>query len=203
MNRNKVHMTGRRVVLFTLALLSALMVSACLFEAREATPPDAGSGPSVPLDSPTQPFVAVKTSFEKDNDVDYERALSDGFRFYPLQDDSLDQSLIGTGAYDNWTKDVELEVVRLLLSEANLEVSFETTPRINENTFVRFDVIYVLLEIKPGTPPDTTQYAGTSQIDVRNEGGNWRFTQWRDLSAGPGVRTWGYLRGITRLRLGQ
>jgi hypothetical protein len=194
-------MTTRRIVLIAMALLSALTVNACLFEAREADPPDSGSGPSVPLDSPTQPFVAIRASFEKDNDVDYERALSEDFRFYPLLDDSLDQSLIGTGAYDNWTKDVELEVVQLLLSESNLEVTFETTPLINENTFVRYEATYVLLVITPAVPPDTAQYAGTSQIDVRNEGGNWRFVNWRDISAGPGVRTWGYLRGITRLRL--
>jgi len=184
------------------AILAALSMSACIFDARDADPPGSAGEASIILDAPQKVFVAMEASFQKDNDVDYERALSQGFIFSPLLDDSLDQTLIGTGAYDNWTKDVELEVLRLLQSESNLEVTFETRALINENTFVRFEAAYVLGVITPGTPPDTTAYSGTSQIDVRNEGGNWRMTYWKDISAELGFRTWGYLRGITRLRLG-
>lgn len=183
------------------AILAALSMSACIFDARNADPPGTEGEASIILDAPQKVFVAMEASFEKDNDVDYERALSQGFIFSPLLDDSLDQALFGTCAYDTWTKDVELEVLRLLQSESNLEATFETRTLINENTFVRFEAFYVLAVITPGTPPDTTAYSGTSQIDVRNEGGNWRMTYWKDISAELGFRTWGYLRGITRLRL--
>ncbi len=183
------------------ATFCVLSTSGCLFDAREADPPGSAGAPSVTLDAPQKVFVAMETSFEKDNDVDYERALSDGFLFSPLQDDSLDQTLIGTDVYVDWTKDVELDVLRLLQSESNLAVTFEVTALINENTFVRWKAFYVLSVISSATPPDTTVYSGTSQIDVRNEGGNWRMTYWKDISAELGFRTWGYLRGITRDRL--
>lgn len=191
----------RRVAVLALALVALLGMSACLFDTRDADPPDTGGAASVTLNQPQKVFVAIEASFEKDNDSDYERATSESFRFYPLLDDSLDQDLIGSGVYDNWTKQVELDVLNLLLSENTLEVTFSSRAILNQNTFVRFETDYVLTVITPAQPPDTTEYAGQSQIDVRNEGGNWRMTQWKDLSTAPGVRTWGYLRGISRLRL--
>ncbi len=113
----RVRATVKVTVVATLCVLSS---NGCLFDAREADPPGSAGAPSVTLDAPQKVFVAMGASFEKDNDADYERALSDGFLFSPLQDDSLDQTLIGTGVYDNWTKDVELDVLRLLQSESNL-----------------------------------------------------------------------------------
>jgi len=184
------------------ALLSMAAMSACIFDTRDAEPPGEEGQPSVVLDAPQQVFVAIESSFEKDNSVDYERALSATFIFSPTPEDSLDQTLINTGAYANWTKQVELDVLQLLLSESNLEVTFETKTLINKNTFVRFEAFYILGVITAGSPPDTTVYSGTSWIDVKNEGGNWRITYWKDISAELGFRTWGYLRGISRLRLG-
>ena len=190
-------------VVAALLLVSLWSLSACLFETRSPTAPGSDSGPTIILDSPEKPFAALRESFDKLNDVDYDRAISTGFRFSPMLDDSLDENLIGTGVYDNWVKQVEMDVLnQIILSEASsIKVTWSTSELINENTFVRWDAGYVLSIVSAATG-DTTVYGGTSQIDVRKENGQWRIVSWRDISAAEGVRSWGYLRGISRLRLG-
>jgi len=193
---------GARAVT-ALLLTSLWTVSACLFETRAPAPPDEGGAPTIVLDLPERPFAAIEVSLGRGNSVDYDRAISDMFRFYPLQDDSLDENLIGSNVYDNWTKPVEMDVLdQIILAEAgSIDVQWLTTPLINENTYVRWDANYVLTIVSAANS-DTTVYAGTSLIDVRKENGQWRISLWRDISAAQGVRTWGYLRGISRLRLG-
>jgi len=190
-------------VVAALLLVSLWSLSACLFETRTPTAPGSDSGPTIVLDSPEKVFAALRESFEKLNDVDYDRAISTSFRFSPMLDDSLDENLIGTGVYDNWVKQVEMDVLnQIILSEASkIDVEWSTTALINENTFVRWDAGYVLSIVSAATG-DTTVYGGSSQIDVRKENGQWRIEFWKDISALEGVRSWGYLRGISRLRLG-
>lgn len=200
--------TGRKAawatrVVAALLLVSLWSLSACLFETRSPAAPGSDSGPTVVLDSPEKVFEAINESFGKLNDVDYDRAISVSFRFSPILDDSLDENLIGTGVYDNWTKPVEMDVLnQIILSEASsITVAWSPSALINENTFVRWDAAYVLTSVSAATG-DTTVYGGTSLIDVRKENGQWRIEYWKDISAAEGVRTWGYLRGISRLRLG-
>jgi hypothetical protein len=190
-------------IIAALLLVSLWSLSACLFETRTPTAPGSDSGPTVILDSPEKVFASIEVSFEKLNDVDYDRAISEGFVFSPMLDDSLDENLIGTGVYDNWTKPVEMDVLnQIILSEAShIDVVWNTSALINENTFVRWDADYVLTTVSAATG-DTTIYGGTSLIDVRKENGQWRIAYWKDIAAAEGVRSWGYLRGISRLRLG-
>lgn len=184
-------------------LMSLWSLSACIFETRTPTEPGSGTGPTVVLDAPEKVFAAIGESFSKLNDVDYDRAIATSFKFSPLLDDSLDENLITTGAYDNWTKQVEMDVLnQIILSEASsITVAFTPSELITENTYVRWDAAYVLTTVSAATS-DTTIYAGRSRIDVRKENGQWRITYWKDISAAEGRRTWGYLRGISRKRLG-
>jgi len=189
-----------RAAAVAVCALAAMMVSACLFDARTPEPPAVDGGPIIPLESPERPFAAIKASLEKGNDVDYERAISEDFIFSPLPEDSLDQNLVIKPVYAGWIKQVELDVLNLILADNNVTVEFAPLPVINENTFVRFNTTYLLTLISK-VVGDTTIHSGTSQVDVRNEGGNWRVTFWKDTSADDGVRSWGYLRGISRFRV--
>jgi hypothetical protein len=139
---------------------------------------------------------------ESEQDAAYERAISERFVFSPTQEDSLDQTFAGTTVYEGWTKDVEMDVLGLLLSDAQtIEVEFNPSILINQTTFVRFRVEYALGVVNVATPTDTTLYEGVAQFDVRNEGGNWRLTFWDEIETVPDRNTWGYLKGILRLRL--
>ena len=177
---------------------------ACLFDTREAQEPvDSSDCPVVSLDSPEQAFIAIEKSLEEcKQDANYERAISANFVFSPTLTDSLDQNFIGTGVFDNWNKQVEMDVLGLLLSDAQkINVSFMPSVLINKNTFVRYRVDYTLDVIAAASPTDTTHYAGVAQFDVRNEGGNWRVTFWNEVETVAGYSTWGFLKGILRLRL--
>jgi hypothetical protein len=173
-----------------------------MFETRTPTEPGSGTGPTVVLDTAEKVFSAISESFDKLNDVDYDRAISAEFRFYPMLDDSLDGNLIDTDVYDNWTKPVERDVLnQIILSEASsIDVSWNFRRLIDENTYVRWDAGYTLTIVSAATG-DTTLYGGNSQIDTRNENGQWRISYWKDISAAEGLRSWGYFRGISRRRL--
>jgi hypothetical protein len=62
-------------------------------------------------------------------------------------------------------------------------------------------VDYSLTVVNVATPTDTTTYRGEAQFDVRRENGLWRVTFWNEVATVEGYRTWGYLKGILRLRL--
>ncbi len=188
-----------RVAAPAVAMVAAAL-GGCLFDTRTPAPPDTGRA-VITLDTPERAFEAIRVSLADLTDADYERALSERFRFYPLVDDSLDQNFIGTTVYDAWTKTVELDVLGTLLGESSrLTVTWSPATLINENTFVRFSAGYTL-EVVSSVDGGRTIYGGRSEIDVENEGGNWRITQWRDVAATDSTRTWGFLRGLVRRRL--
>jgi hypothetical protein len=194
-------MKAKRLFVFVAAAALAAL-SGCLFDTRPADPPFQAGEDAVVLDDPSKVFQAMKQSLETLKDANYERAISERFVFSPTQQDSLDGNFIGTGVYDNWNKTVEMDVLALMLSEAK-EISVEFTPSvlINKTTFVRFRVEYELGVINTAAPTDTSRYAGVAQFDVRNEGGNWRLTFWDEVETIANQTTWGYLKGILRLRL--
>jgi hypothetical protein len=196
-----IRLTGRIIWSFALAIT----LSGCLFDTRDPYPPPGNVGggcTGISLDVPEAVFEAMKCAVESQQDAAYERAISPTFVFSPTQQDSLDQTFAGTDVYANWTKDVEMNVLGLLLSDAQtLLVEFNPSILINQNTFVRFRVPYALAVVNVATPTDTTLYEGVAQFDVRNEGGNWRLTFWDEVETVPNRSTWGYLKGILRLRL--
>lgn len=183
-----------------LALLVVLAVPSCLFSTRDPQKPGSVQG-GCTLESPAKWQVCMKSALDSQKDADYERTLSSSFIFSPTTADSLDQNFTGTNVYSNWDKNTELQALNLLFSEsAKTVVNFGSVEAlINKNTFVRFKSPYTLTVITE-SPADTTTYKGVAQIDVRNEGGNWRVTFWNEVETVPGYSTWGFLRGILGLR---
>lgn len=194
-------MRHARFMLFGV-LVAAMLAPACIFDTRDPQEPGEPSDDVVSLDTPEQVFQAITRTMETQKDANYERATSDAFVFSPTITDSLDQNFTGTGVYDNWTKTVEMDVLRLLISDAQYtRVTFAIgEPLINKTTFVRFPVNYTLRVFVPAEG-DTVDYKGVAQFDVRRENGIWRMTFWKEVETVEGARTWGFLKGILRLRL--
>lgn len=184
------------------AVASILMASSCLFDTRDPEPPT-GDTTVCTLESSANAFLCMANALEDQQDAGYDRSISDNFIFSPTLTDSLDQNFPGCdiGApncvYNNWTKEVEMEVLGQLLGDAESTIVDFGSPSalINKSTFVRYRVTYSLEVVDA----DTTTYEGVAEIDVRNEGGDWRVTFWNEVETVEGSRTWGYLRGITRL----
>jgi hypothetical protein len=194
--------TMRRIILFA-ATAALLALGACLFDTRDAQPPGNASGGCV-LDSPQKAFVCMANALSAKQDGDYERSLSEDFFFSPTTADSLDLAFTGQCPYAGWTKQVEIDVLQLLLSDGE-QITWDygtPSPIINKNTFVRFEVNYRLLVRFAATPTDTTIFSAKAWIDVENESGNWRVTSWREQQTVPGFSTWGYKRGIDRVQQG-
>jgi hypothetical protein len=194
----------RRLFSFT-ALATVLLFTSCLFDSREADPPVKGTGGSAcVLDTPEQSFTCMTNALKNHNDADYQRTLSDDFVFSPTLTDSLDGTFTGSPVYVGWTKDVEMDVLRLMLSDAPdyTIVNFGSPTRIiDHNTFVRWNVSYSLRVVNAVAPTDTATYKGVAHIDVKNENGNWRVTFWDEVETVAGFSTWGFLRGTLRQRL--
>lgn len=196
-------MTRTLRMITLLALATALTVPACLFDTREddVEPPDLG-GNTIILDDPLKVFTAINETLKTRQDANYERAISDRFVFSPTLQDSLDQNFIGTGVYDNWNKQREMDVLALLLGDALfLRGEFTPTEEINTTTFVRFRVSYELDVVSVAAPLDTVSYQGVAFFDTRLESGNWRLTFWDESEPVTGFSTWGYLRGVLGLQL--
>jgi hypothetical protein len=198
-------MSTNTFIKMVVALAFALAVCSCIFDTRDDEPPDTGGGgcAATSLDVPTAVFTAMTCAIEDQQDAAYERVISQNFVFSPTQQDSLDQTFDGTMVYNGWNKEVEMSVLGLMLSDAQeLDVDFGSpTALINDNTFVRFRVEYRLNIINFATPTDTNRYAGVAQFDVRNEAGNWRLTFWDEVENDANLTSWGFLKGILRLRL--
>jgi len=183
------------------------MLGGCLFEARDAEPPGSGGQDQIPLDDPTDVFSALKRSLESRLSGNYENALSDNFVFLPMINDEQDPTF-PPGIFDNWTKQIEKDVLQQIFGDyGTLSVTFATSRDINENDYVRFRAEYDLITTDAGSPTDSTRYRAVAHIDTRNENGNWRIDRWEDIeqTAAPGggfYRSWGFLRGAVRQRLG-
>lgn len=193
-----------RILISALAVVCiALVVPSCLFETRDAfTPTDPTQ--ACTLESPGRWKICMTGAVNEQKDANYERTLSPNFLFSPTPADSLDGTFTGTDVYVNWNKDRELAVLGTLFSETTkTTVDFgDLQIIINKNTFVRFRSNYALEVITPHTPDpaDTTTYKGVAEIDVRNEGGQWKVTFWNEIETVAGFSTWGFLRGIYGLR---
>jgi len=193
------------VSVVALVVTTTLAVPSCLFDTREAHEP-AKQTNACTLESPQKAFVCMTDAIANQKDANYERSLSETFIFSPTLTDSLDQNFTGTDVYTNWDKPTELQALGLMFSDASTSNGGKTivdfgSPEalINKNTFVRFKSTYSLTVIT-SNPADTTVYKGVAQIDVRNEGGNWRVTFWDEVETVAGFKTWGFLRGILGLR---
>lgn len=183
---------------------SVLLATGCnMFEAREAQPPATDDGvPYQPPNDASGVFANLRSGVENlAQGGNYERSLADNFVFIPLDQDAIDPSL-PPGIFLGWTKDVEMQVLQLMISESSAaSVTFRSTPQINENDFVQFRVIYELnLTAKAGGAKSEIQ--GVAEMDMRRIGGIWQLEQWRDVERVENFTTWGFLRGTLRAKLG-
>ena len=193
-----------RRLTFLAVPVTAVLFASCLFDTRDAQPPATGGGGGCTLDSPQKAFVCMTNALTAHQDGDYERSISENFVFSPTLADSLDQNFSGIdpSPYANWGKQTELDVLALMLADNTETVPDFGTPSLifNKNTFVRYSVTYSLRVVSNAATPDTTIYKGAAEIDVRNENGNWRVTFWNEVATVAGSSTWGFLRGILKLR---
>ncbi len=194
---------GKAKDLAPLGMLLAILVmvgSGCLFEAREADPPDTGgSSTFTPLDFPEAVLSNIVSGVETPAEFNYFQTLSDDFVFSPLLADSLDPSL--SGAFDTWDAELERQVFQLFLAESQgITLELSSTKEIDRNDFVRFRVQYTMT-VTPFGGGTAAVYEGITYIDAAEQSGVWRMVAWDEIEAVANATSWGFLRGTLRLRL--
>jgi hypothetical protein len=184
------------MVLFA-GMVTVAALSGCIFDTREAESPDDQEGSTwvVPL-SPNNVFTNMRNGLEDLRGVNYKRSIQDVFTFIPLPEDFNNPTL--AGAFDNWTADVEKEVVDRLLADAtDIEVDFNNIQQIFDQTpFAYFNVDYELRVID--TSVDTTFYKGKAEFRMQDGSKGWQLIQWQDIERSTGFASWGFLRGTLR-----
>jgi hypothetical protein len=178
---------------FTFVIVSGM--TGCIFETRDAAQPTSGST----WQAPSTPQVVLKnleTGLADLTGANYERSIGDNFKFEPLLDDAQNPTLFGQ--YDDWTADVEKEVLQIILSPATVAIASFTIDQqiLDTTTRAEFKVSYTL-NLTRGT---AETFAGRAQFDMENINGSWQLVLWRDEEQEPGSATWGFLRGVSRPR---
>lgn len=170
-----------------------------MFEPREAEPPGTSDNVAyVPPNSAAGVFANLKSGVENlAQGANYDRSLADNFNFLPFEQDAIDLP----GAFENWSKQVEMDVLKLMLSESNeAEVTFNRVVNIDETEFVQFRVTYEMRLVSK-TGGQETIYKGIAEFDVRRNAGIWELELWREVEQVESFTTWGYHKGTLRQRL--
>lgn len=194
----------RVAVLCLVVVWSMALVSGCsIFEPREAQPPRdvAESGVSyVPPNDASGVFANLKSGIENLLDgANYKRSLSEDFNFIALLDDQVD---LGTEVYDNWSKEVEEDVLDFMLAGADsIQVEFSPSVSQDETDFVQFRVEYYLRIVLIGGA-GTEVYRAVAEFDVRRTSGQWELDLWREIEPVGDFTSWGYLKGYYREQIG-
>lgn len=177
------------------AIVIVTTTGCSIFEPREAEIPGSSGTPFIAPDVPSLVFSNMKSGLEDLTGVNYEKSLGDEFTFIPLPSD-VDK--LGPEVFQDWTKEVEMEVTTRVLADASLLlVSYINPEQIrDEADFADFRAPYELtVTYSSGL---TEVFKGVAQFDMQRLGGNWHLIRWTDQEGVEGYATWGYLRGTTR-----
>jgi hypothetical protein len=195
------HETTRwRIVAGVVIGLVVTAATGCnLFEPREAEPPGTSDNIAyVPPNSAAGVFANLKSGIENlAQGANYDRSLADNFNFLPFEQDAIDLP----GAFENWSKQVEMDVLKLMLSESSdADVTFNRVVNIDETEFVQFRVTYEM-RLVAKTGGQESIYKGIAEFDVRRNAGIWELELWREVEQVESFTTWGYLKGTLRQQL--
>jgi hypothetical protein len=189
----------------TCAVVGALLIvfmEGCIFTPREPQAPGQTQGPKwIVPNTPKDVFLNIKSGLSSNSNSNYERSLDASFTFIPRD---ADVSQLGSGLFQNWTKDVELGVLTRLKSEYRGErtVQFgDANGRFaKENEEVgkaTYEGSYMIV-IDPGDGSAKQTYAGIARFVVEQTTQGWALKSWEDIDVNGNYPTSGYLRGTLR-----
>lgn len=185
----------------TAVLTAALILEGCLFQPREAERPGGEEEntwiiPRVPKDVFRNMISGLKASANSN----YERSLGDNFTFVPL---SQDVSAFPPGSFDNWTDEVELEVLNRIKGDyqgaRTVQFGDENLVFEKENELVGeaiFEGSYTITLYGSGSTPDI--YQGKAEFRIKQTSAGWVLEVWKDIDVIGSNPTSGNLRGSFR-----
>jgi hypothetical protein len=184
-----------------ISLIALMVLQGCIFEPREAQPPDQGAQDTwIVPNSPKDVFLNLASGLALERDSNYERSLDPTFTFIPRPEDAALPGL----DFSNWTKDVELQVLSRMKSDYPVQrtIQFGTGKDMvfdKENVKVseaEYEGPYVIT-LTPSSGVAQT-YAGKAHFTVRQGSQGWVLVLWQDYDVNGNYSTSGYLRGTLR-----
>jgi hypothetical protein len=184
-----------------LLLLATFVLGGCIFEPRTAEPPASGAEkyPWITPNRPTDVFANLASGLASDHDSNYERSLDATFTFVP----SPDAEAIYPGQFDDWTKQVELD----MLKSVKLDYAGARTVQFGDSAgnfakkneqggIATYEGDYTITLSLGGD--SSAVYAGYAQFTLIYGTQGWVLQIWEDIRAiGPNP-TSGILRGRLR-----
>jgi hypothetical protein len=189
----------------TTALILTLMIlvsgGGCLFEPRQPEAPlSEEEGTWVVPKTPKDVFLNLVTGLSSPGNSNYERSLAEEFTFIPRNQDRVQ---FPDGTFDDWTKDVEMEVVTRIKGDYQGD---RTAQFGDENgQFPKEDVQVGWAEFEGPYSwtlerGDGTEdvYAGTARFFLQEGTSGWVLVKWEDVDVIGTFPTSGNLRGTFR-----
>lgn len=188
-----------------IGLIVALVAGCGWFETRDPLPFEPIE--PVPRVSPIEPELVLANMDSAlvylgrgiDN---YVRCLGDTFHFYPHLNDQVVWEQQGKpNAYENWDRNVEREVMDLILSSAKeVDVTFSDRNVVADTEDYKIWEQHYVLEISKTDTVET--YEGVARLELRtdpSQANQWFITNWQTYEwPGQTAKTWGWLRGLRR-----
>lgn len=192
----------KRSAVIAIILAALLAGGGCLFEPREAEPPlDEGEGDWIVPKTPKDVFLNLASGLASAGNSNYERSLADEFTFIPRDQDRLQ---FPDGTFDDWIKDVELDV----LSRIKGDFMGERAAQFGDENgqFAREEVQVGWAEyegqyrwtLDPGDGSEPEIYAGTAVFYIEERTSGWVLVRWEDIDVIGSYPTSGNLRGTFR-----
>jgi len=193
----------RKYLIAGLLIAAAIAPAGCdIFEPREAEQPGEGTSecPWVVPNRPKDVFVNLASGLACAINSNYERALDPTFTFIP----SADAEAVYPGKFDDWTRDVELDVLdrikTLYLGARTVQFGDENLnfPIENEQVgLATYEGPYsITLNVGDASPPAV--YSGIARFTVVQGTQGWVMTIWEDIQPIGTSQTSGFLRGALR-----
>lgn len=160
--------------------------------------------PEKPLDEesewiePVSPSVAIsnlKNSFEDRNIINYTSSLSQDFMFFG---DPSDSQYVPPGAFNDWTLEVEEEVVTKIFNifDNKIEIYFEDSLKDSTGSNASF---YLTYTINLGSSDSTVTAMGIAHFELLRDSVNlWSISNWRDYRQNTLYIDWGILKALSR-----
>lgn len=191
-------MSGRRFVPVVFVLVS-LAVNGCIFEPREAATPVEEDRSWVNPTSPRSVFTNLRTGLAEERSSNYERSLAVNFTFVPRPED---EAQLPPGAFDNWTKQVEMGMLTRLKGDypGGRSIQFGEDGRFERESIevgkAEFEGPYTLV-VKNASGEEET-YSGKAIFYIEDTSQGWALVRWEDIDVFGNNPTFGYLRGSLR-----
>ncbi|MGQ9810996.1 MAG: hypothetical protein ACUVQ7_06595 [bacterium] len=200
-------LAGKKIGLLVVLVGVFCFCSCEIFEVRDAEEPTGGGGEFQIQRTPQAVISNLRNSLFSSDPINYEEVLSKDFIFVPDAGDVAEFDIYYPGILTQWGKDVEAEVVTVLLSRLinqPIDLGFEEESKEvleeTDSTYIfkaSYSIVVCLIDRR------WEKYYGICIVSINLESdGLWRMTRWEDYRRSEPPEdsrgTWGILKGNTR-----